>query len=129
MIKNAFYLLQFHQANDRGIHGATPSEMLHALLLGIFKYLRDIFFDRSSKTTQLSEDIDALAKLCGERFGRQSERDLPQTNFNKGIRKGKLMAKQCRGVLLLLVSKACSWIPKKCVFHGTVIQGSCNKNR
>ena len=104
MIKNAFYVVRFHQANARGIHGATPSEMLHALLLGIFKYLRDIFFDRSGKTTQLSEDIDALAKLYGERFGRQSERDLPQTNFNKGIRKGKLMAKQCRGVLLLLAA-------------------------
>ena len=44
-INNAWHKVTFHQANDRGTHGACPSEMLHALLLGIFKCMRDIFFD------------------------------------------------------------------------------------
>ncbi len=44
-IKNSWYHpLRFHATNDQGIHGACPSEMLHAVLLGIFKYLRNIFF-------------------------------------------------------------------------------------
>ena len=43
-INNAWYKVQFHHANTRGIHGACPSEMLHALLLGIFRYTRDVFF-------------------------------------------------------------------------------------
>ena len=35
-IQNAWYNVRFHQATKAGIHGACPSEMLHALLLGIF---------------------------------------------------------------------------------------------
>jgi len=37
-IKNAFYDGQFGCHNKMGIHGACPMEMLHALLLGVFKY-------------------------------------------------------------------------------------------
>ena len=42
-IQNAFYTVRFHAANNQGIHGACPSEMLHAILLGVFKYVRSIF--------------------------------------------------------------------------------------
>ena len=103
-IRNAFYPVRFHQANECGIHGATPSEMLHALLLGLFKYGRDIFFVYMGKTSKLSHDIDGLAKMYGKLLSRQSDRDKPHTNFNKGIRKGKLMAKQYRGVLLVMAA-------------------------
>ena len=41
---NAFHDIRFSMGNDAGIHGSCPSEMLHAFLLGTFKYLRDIFF-------------------------------------------------------------------------------------
>ena len=105
-IKNAWYKVTFHAANGRGIHGACPSEMLHAILLGIFKYLRDIFFDNMGKTesAQLPEDINGLARMYGSLFTHQSDRDLPNTNFSKGIRKGKLMAKEYRGVLLVMAA-------------------------
>ena len=43
-IQNAWYKVRFHQANLCGVHGACPSEKLHAIQLGIFKYLREIFF-------------------------------------------------------------------------------------
>jgi len=43
-LKNAFHGLKFSTANDRGIHGACPSDMLHAFLLGVFKYLKGVFF-------------------------------------------------------------------------------------
>lgn len=103
-IRNAWYRVTFHHANDRGIHGACPSEMLHAILLGIFKYLRNIFFDNCGKTTQLAEDINGLAKTYGSLLIHQSDRDLPNTNFSRGIRKGKLMAKEYRGVLLVMAA-------------------------
>ena len=35
---------------------------------------------------------------------RQSDRSLPKTNFSKGIQKGKLMAKEYRGVLLVMAA-------------------------
>ena len=33
--QNAWYDVRFHQANAMGIHGACPSEKLHAIQLGI----------------------------------------------------------------------------------------------
>ena len=101
-IKNAWYPLRFHAANDRGIHGACPSEMLHAILLGIFKYVRNIFFIYIGEESKLAEDINGLASVYGKYLKHQSDRDLPDTHFAKGIQKGKLMAKQYRGVLLLI---------------------------
>ena len=61
--------------------------MLHALLLGIFKYSRECFFTQIGKSSALAAEIDALAKQYGELFGRQSERDLPKCKFSDGIRK------------------------------------------
>ena len=103
-IQNAWYKVRFHAANDRGVHGACPSEMLHAILLGIFKYTRDIFFEYMGSTSQLASEMDGLCQQYGEFFTHQSDRDLPHTHFGRGIRKGKLMAKQYRGVLLVIAA-------------------------
>ena len=103
-IKNAWYRVRFHAANDRGIHGACPSEMLHAILLGIFKYIRNIFFVYIGEESKLAEDMNGLASVYGKYLKHQSDRDLPDTHFAKGIQKGKLMAKQYRGVLLLMAA-------------------------
>lgn len=103
-IKNAWYDVGFHEATKAGIHGACPSEMLHAVLLGIFKYLRDIFFKYMGKYSQLAEDIDSIAKRYGQDLTHQSDRDFPNTNFTKGIQKGKLMGKEYRGVLLIMAA-------------------------
>ena len=122
-IKNAWYKVTFHQANNLGIHGACPSEMLHAILLGIFKYTRNIFFHTMGKESKLAEDINRLAMLYGKFLTRQSERKLPTTNFSKGIARGKLMATQCRGVLLIMAavlrsSKGEAMLKKKKKFGG-----------
>ena len=45
-LTNAFHRIRFSLGNDHGIHGSCPSELLHAFLLGTFKYIRDIFFLR-----------------------------------------------------------------------------------
>ena len=103
-IENAWYDVSFHKANDAGIHGACPSEKLHAIQLGVFKYLREIFFVHMGKTSQLAETINGLATMYGKLLTRQSERDLPNTNFAKGIQKGKLMARDFRGVLLIMAA-------------------------
>ena len=49
-ITNAMYKLRFGTHNNQGIHGACPTDMLHALLLGIFRHTRDCF---SSQLAQL----------------------------------------------------------------------------
>ena len=41
---NAFHKVKFSKGNGRGIHGACPSDMLHAILLGLFKFIRDVWF-------------------------------------------------------------------------------------
>jgi hypothetical protein len=104
LIQNSTYLLRFGQHNDRGVHGSCPMEMLHALLLGIFKYIRDCFFEQIGPTSQLADEIDSLAKEYGELLSRHSDRDLPKTKFSGGIRKGKLMAKEYPGILLCMVA-------------------------
>ena len=103
-IQNAWYKVKFHAANDCGIHHACPSEMLHAILLGVFKYARGTFFLYMGEESRLAEDINGLAQMYGKLLSHQSDCDLPHTNFAKGIQKGKLMAKQFRGVLLIMAA-------------------------
>ena len=103
-LKNAWYKCRFNQGNDRGIHGACPSEMLHAMQLGIFKYCRDIFFQSLGESAKVAHDVNALARVYGKLLSHQSDRTLPNTNFSKGIRDGKLMAKDYRGVLLIMAA-------------------------
>ena len=101
-LKNAWYDIRFQLGNDSGIHGACPSEMLHQMQLGIFKYCRDIFFQSMGEQAQVALDVNGLARIYGKLLSHQSDRSLPSTNFSQGIRGGKLMAKDYRGVLLIM---------------------------
>jgi hypothetical protein len=101
-IQNAFHDLCFGLHNDRGIHGACPLEILHAVQLGIFKYTRDCFFAQIGPTSGASAEINALAGINGAQFQHQSDRNKPRTKFGDGIQKGKLMAKEFTGVLLIM---------------------------
>lgn len=103
-IENAFYNLQFGAHSKQGIHGACPMELLHHILLGIYKYCRDAFFMQIGKESQAAKEINALAKILGKFFARQSDRDLPKTNFAKGIFEGKIMGKEFSGVMLLIAT-------------------------
>ena len=106
VIQNAWYKVRFSpgagQQTTVGVHGSCPSEMLHALLFGVFKYTRVFFFEQIGPYSKLADDVDALAQQVGDRFARQSERDMPDCHFDAGIRKGKLMAKEFRGILLVI---------------------------
>ena len=103
-LRNAFYDLRFSVGNDHGVHGSCPSELLHAFLLGTFKYIRDIFFDLIGPTSEGAKLINALSKVYGKLFCRQSDRTMPGTAFSNGIQVGKLMAKDYRGVLLIMLA-------------------------
>ena len=102
-VLNAFHDLPFHKANKRGIHGACPVDMLHTILLGVFKYVRDIFFEQIGRTGISAKRINGLSKVYGKRFARQSDRTMPPMRFSKGIQEGKLMGKEYRGILLLML--------------------------
>ena len=100
---NAFHGLPFHLANDRGIHGACPVDMLHTIQLGIFKYVRDIFFEQLGKTSKAAKVINGLSKVFMKQFSHQSDKTMPPMRFSKGIQEGKLMGRDYRGVLLLMM--------------------------
>ena len=103
-IVNAFHPLQFGCHNDRGIHGGCPMEMLHHILLGVDKHVRDCFLIQIGMSSKIAPETNAIAKLLGKQFARQSERDFPSTSFSKGIFEGKIMGKEFSGVLLLIAA-------------------------
>ena len=102
-MQNAWYQIKFGEHNKRGVHGSCPSEMLHAVYLGVYKYCRDCLFEQLGKTSQHAKQFNSLAKQYGHLFKRQSYRDMPRTSFSRGIQKGKLMAKEYVGVLLVML--------------------------
>ena len=112
-IRNAWYKVAFHRGNTMGIHGACPSDKLHAVLLGVFKYLKSIFLWYMGKQSILADNINGLAKMYGKFFTRQSERRLPVTNFSKGLETGKLMATHHRGMLLIMAAVLRSTLGRK----------------
>jgi hypothetical protein len=117
-IPNAFHGLRFGLQNDRGIHGACPFELLHAVLLGIFKYVRDCLFQQLGPTSASAKEINALAQEIGRHLQKQSDRNKPRTKFAHGILKGKLMAKEYTGVMLVMASMLQSEEGKKMLMSG-----------
>ena len=101
---NCWYKVRFGQHNDYGIHGACPLEVLHWLQIGKYGYVRDMFFDQLGQTSALADELNAIARALGKLFKRQSDRDLPRLNFTKGIRRGKLMAHEMSGMMVVLVA-------------------------
>ena len=101
-IINAAYALRFGKHNNTGVHGACPMEMLHAINLGIFRYIRDCFFEQVGATSKLADTINGYSREYGALFSRQSDRNFPKTKFANGIRRGKLMAKEYPGILLCM---------------------------
>jgi hypothetical protein len=105
-IKNAFYKIRFGMHNEAGVHGACPLEMLHHVLLGIFKYVRDCWFEQIGKveSSKLAGRVNSLAQEFGSLLARQSDEDLPRTSLTEGAGAGKIMAKEYTGVLLVMAA-------------------------
>jgi hypothetical protein len=74
------------------------------VLLGIFKYVKTEFFQQLGPGSYAATEVNALCTWIGKLLARQSDRDLPRTQFGQGIIKGKLMGKEMTGVLLLMAA-------------------------
>jgi hypothetical protein len=96
--------LQYGLHNKQGIHGACPVKMLHALLLGLFKYTRGCFFEQIGESSKTADAINAYSKKYGGLLSRLSDRDLPVTRLANGIKRGKLMAQEYPGILLCMAA-------------------------
>ena len=87
-----------------GIYGSTPVEILHALLLGIMKYVLICIFKYSvvkevktkqenkelSQTKQTkcifnSSEFEKRIRILSRKMKRQSVRDLPYSSFSNGV--------------------------------------------
>jgi hypothetical protein len=55
-------------------------------------------------TSGTAQELNSLAQEVGNLLSRQSDRNKPRTKFAKGILKGKLMAKEYTGVLLVIAA-------------------------
>jgi len=102
-VKNVFCKVRFGDHSVQGVHGACPIEMLHAMLLGMFATVRDTFFHQVGPKSALAIQLNMLASEFGSLLSRQSDRDLPKTKFSSGIRRGRLMAKEHTGIMLVLL--------------------------
>ena len=104
-IRNPTYDLQFGLHNNRGVHGATPMEMLHQVLLGLFPMIRKVFLQQiGGKESDKAKHINDYAKLYGRYLTRQSERDFPKTSFSKGIFEARMTGKEMTGILLIMAA-------------------------
>ena len=88
------YKVRFACHTRQGIYGACPLDMLHAIQLGIFKYVHECFFEQIGESSKLSDEINSLSMQYASLFLCQSDCDLPVTRFASGIKKGKLMANE-----------------------------------
>jgi hypothetical protein len=102
-IENVWHGLGFGAHSQEGVHGSRPLEMLHALLLGIFKYLCDCFFEQIGDESKVGVKINAMAvKIWGAVF--TAKQKMPKMSFRNGIQQGKLTAKEYPGMLLILAT-------------------------
>jgi hypothetical protein len=101
-LKNGFEGVRFGMHNKRGIFGACPGEMLHLISLGWFKYCLLSFSAQAGPKSQALKDYDALCSKLGCTLSRQSDRDVPRTNFSRGFSSGSnLMGHEMAGCLLV----------------------------
>ena len=112
---------------DRGIHGATPAEILHSIQLGLCEYIAEslIMIFTPSSIDIISNTVVGIF----ENSHRQSERDLPNLNsFRQGLMSVKsLKAKErfARVYCLFLalsnsycIKELCKKRKKKCLADG-----------
>jgi hypothetical protein len=102
-LKNGFNQVRFGQHNDRGIFGACPGEMLHLISLGWFKYCLEAFSSQAGGSGSIAlKQYDRLCSMIGQQLSRQSDRDIPRTNFPKGFSSASnLVGHEIAGCLLV----------------------------
>ena len=79
-------------------------EILHWILLGMYKYSRENFFAQTGVESILSENLNAVAVSIIILLKRQSDRDMPRTKCRNGIKPGQIMAQEMTGLILVLLT-------------------------
>ena len=88
-------------ADEQGIHGCTPPEILHIWYLGIVKTIMEYFLEYI--TSQSKIYLDNIVSTISKRFSRQSNRNMPNMRmFINGTNKAKLTGKE-NGYQLFIV--------------------------
>ena len=62
-----------------------------------------MFFDQTGKG-EIGKGLNICATNMGWLFQRQSDKSFPRTKFTRGVMRGKLMAHEFTGVILVLVA-------------------------
>ena len=77
--------------------------MLHLISLGWFKYCLEAFSSQAGGPGSIAlKQYDRLRSMIGQQLSRQSDRDIPRTNFPKGISStSNLVGHKIAGCLLL----------------------------
>ena len=100
-VDNAFSRLML-PVDDYGIWGATPTDLMHALPLGIFKYCLEIIIT-DSMPPRLRMEIDVMASDFNKRNRQMHRRTFPKTDFSKGVTNLTLLtADEMCGLMFLL---------------------------
>ena len=101
---NGFRKVRFGSHNKRHIFGACPGEMLHLVTLGWFKYCMASFSSQAGSTSVPLGQHGVLCAEIGKSLSRQSDRELPRTNFPDGFSSGaNLRAHEVPGCLLVML--------------------------
>jgi hypothetical protein len=76
--------------------------MLHLISLGWFKYCLEAFAAQAGKGSVALKKYDRMCATLGSKMSRQSDRNIPRTNFPKGFSSGSnLMGHEVAGCLLV----------------------------
>lgn len=106
LLQNAMHKLSFGNSKA-GIYGANPPDPLHTLELGLNEYLCTSLSDQMGKASM--SRIDSIIQIMSKFCEHQSDRNMPRTNFPKGLSNlSRLSGSEMPGVLLsLLIALSC----------------------
>ena len=77
-------------------------DMLHTLLLTVFRYICDCLFEQLGTNSKLSDEINAWARQYRDFISGSSDHDFPKMCFASNILREKLNAKDFPGILLCM---------------------------
>jgi len=103
-VSSALNDLTFGFHSKRGIHGATPAEILHTVHLGTMKRIIASFFDQAGRESKPCAAFDVMCISVSSLLKHQSDRDVPRFSFSRGFSKGtNLTANEYPGVILVML--------------------------
>ena len=101
-VDNAFDRLLL-PADDYGIWGATPTNLMHVMPIGIMKYCLEIIINAMPRVLRL--EIDVMAATFHDRNRQSYRQSYPKTDFSKGVTNlTRLTADEICGLVFVLAA-------------------------